>query len=886
MNHATNSHPRAATALFLFILLSVLATCAHVPPALSQPSAATAPGMDDALTLWATGDARKVLPDAVPETHNTIWDADKQQVTLRAARNETAAFQLILSTSAPLRNVDVIPGAFSGTGDRATPTITLYRQGYYAVGTNSDPWGAGIPVAILVPGAIPDPLIPFVDPYDHAHRVGAPFAIPAGRSQALWVDIAIPVDWPAGDYTTTFTVTVQEQPVATISLLLHIWDFTLADRSSLRVFVPSDPLWTLPSQYNVPETVEAVAPLANKMNQALFAHRLIPGSFLHRPQVSESSDTLALDFSEIDAEMTPYMDAGLSLFFLPDPWDGVSEQYSFRNGQGDYYEAAAFDDPLFVAKATQYYRVLRDHYAAAGWLDKAVAYPVDETEWVADEPLHNGPAGFQRLQQWSQLIKAADTTLRVSAASVYPAPPGPPERGWVDLRGWVDDWQVVADDVESNPSLFQKRQALGETISYYLNDYGDFIDYKATLHRALAWDAFLYDAYSVQGWAAAAWIDEDLVPHSPWTSTFTGVYGHGGGAFFWPGYHIEDDPNSNIDGPLPSLRLKMLRQSLNDFDYLTLLAAATSDAYAHAVARTLIPTDLFHADPAAEDLYAQRAWIGSVLSGERPLVPITLTGQVTDADSGIAVAAAWVQAAHTATRSDSSGVYTLPVGSDDTAITINHPHYRSQTLPISTMPLNAALSPLPITTTSLFSFETDAEIAPELWEYVNVLNASRSREHATDGDWSFSILFDDNVGDDAEAGTEALPLSDWRGYDALELDVTNQSDYTTELEVGIADSQNGWYPSSGGIFLLWPHTARHISIPTAEIAGDVDLSSVVWLSLAPETVTAQTDYQDKRHRWPLGRRHLFIDNIRLLRGIAGGTPTPTSTQQWLPWLLR
>ena len=120
-----------------------------------------------------------------------------------------------------------------------------------------------------------------------------------------------------------------------------------------------------------------------------------------------------------------------------------------------------------------------------------------------------------------------------------PIPPGPPERGWIDLTGLIDDWNVVADEVDVNPALFRSRQALGETVSTYSNDYGDFIDYKATLHRALTWHAYVHDVYSIGGWAAAAWIDDDLVSHSPWTTVFNGVYGHGGGACAAPrGQHV------------------------------------------------------------------------------------------------------------------------------------------------------------------------------------------------------------------------------------------------------------------------------------------------------------------------------------------------------------
>ncbi|NOX61685.1 MAG: DUF4091 domain-containing protein [Chloroflexi bacterium] len=878
-----------ALALSLFSLLIVVAIRMRAPGPVARADAGR-------LVLWAAGDARKILPGAPVESNNVVWDATRGEVRIKAARNETAAFQLVLTATQSLSQVDVTIGAFEGPTALPAGAVTLFREAVYTVGSPSDPWGYGIPAATLPPGPIPDALIPFEDPYQPGQPLGAPFDVLAGENRVIWVDVAIPADSPAGDYAAPITVTVGGKPEAAAVVRLHVWNFTLPDRPSLPILVPSDPYWTLPPQYEMGEDLEGVASVARKMNQALFQHGLLPGSFLSRPQVYEQDGALVLDFTDIDAEMAPYMSAGLSLFHMPDAWDGAAERYPFRDAQGDYYRRAAFDDPVFRQKAIAFYRALRDHYAARGWLDAALAYPTDETQWVADEPLHNGPMGFQRLQQWAQIIKAADEDIRVSAASVFPAAPGPSERGWVDLKGLVDDWQIVADDMEGYPPIFQERQALGETISYYLNDYGDFIDYKAALHRLLVWDAFLYDIDSIQGWAAAAWIDEDLIPQNPWETSLDGVFGHGGGAFFWPGNHIEGDPDLNTNGPLPSLRLKLLRQALYDYEYLRLLAETTSSGYAKGVARDLIPRDLFHADPPLERFYAQREWMGEILGGEREMTPVTISGRVTDANAATGVAGALVQAAHTAARTDASGVYTLTLAANETTITVTHPRYHPQVVSVASSPLNINLTPLAQETTLLFSFEDEAEV--EAWEPTNVISLARVQAHATDGQWALAVQFDDKPAEDAEIGAWDLPLLDWRGYDFLELDAYHASDYYTEFEVGVADDAGGWYPSTGGAIFFWPRMARRIVIPISELGRDLDLSAIGWLSLAPETVTEQTDYKNNVRRWPLGPRLFYIDNIRLIRLLetplpqptlaptTTPTPTPHSTpvRQWLPLL--
>jgi hypothetical protein len=65
---------------------------------------------------------------------------------------------------------------------------------------------------------------------------------------------------------------------------------------------------------------------------------------------------------------------------------------------------------------------------------------------VSDEPLNNGPDGLQRLLDWASLVKGVDPDFKVATASVYPIPPGPPDRGWVDLVGYVDEWEIAPDE--------------------------------------------------------------------------------------------------------------------------------------------------------------------------------------------------------------------------------------------------------------------------------------------------------------------------------------------------------------------------------------------------------------------------------------------------------
>ena len=81
-------------------------------------------GQDQSVRLWAVSQNVRVNPvtgtlmEARPDIHqdypsedyrrgNLVWDAQRKTVSLKAARNEFVAFQLIIESDAALKGVDV-----------------------------------------------------------------------------------------------------------------------------------------------------------------------------------------------------------------------------------------------------------------------------------------------------------------------------------------------------------------------------------------------------------------------------------------------------------------------------------------------------------------------------------------------------------------------------------------------------------------------------------------------------------------------------------------------------------------------------------------------------------------------------------------------------------
>ncbi len=190
-------------------------------------------------------------------------------IALAGAGNETVSFQVFITagtgTSAALSNVTVditsTSGSTSLTGSNggtltsfntncsempaasmssqvnpyctAASNINRFLEGYLPSYTYVNPAtvGWGTYATLDISGNVPDPLIPFYDPYDSGNpAVGAVFNVQPGTTQAVWVDVSIPAvstSQPAGFYSGTVTVKEGGTTLASIPINLTVWNGNL-----------------------------------------------------------------------------------------------------------------------------------------------------------------------------------------------------------------------------------------------------------------------------------------------------------------------------------------------------------------------------------------------------------------------------------------------------------------------------------------------------------------------------------------------------------------------------------------------------------------------------------------------------------------------------------
>lgn len=189
---------------------------------LALTAAAAAPvSTPDINTVWVVDDMQSIRPNTPTGSATSI--------TIEAARGEYVAVQpIVTATNQALTNVRVTT---------SFPNSEVYRESYINVPTSSPHW-AGVSTP-LPPGWFPDGLIPTHDP-----ATGDPIPVGAelraqnatvalGTHQPYWVDIYVPYGTPAGDQFGTITVQTN-QGTATLSVTLHVWNFDLPLKPSLK----------------------------------------------------------------------------------------------------------------------------------------------------------------------------------------------------------------------------------------------------------------------------------------------------------------------------------------------------------------------------------------------------------------------------------------------------------------------------------------------------------------------------------------------------------------------------------------------------------------------------------------------------------------------------
>ncbi|MEW6364499.1 MAG: glycoside hydrolase domain-containing protein [Acidobacteriota bacterium] len=286
------------------------------------------------------------------------------------------------------------------------------------------------------------------------------------------------------------------------------------------------------------------------------ANLVANGDFQLTPEQAE----IRVDFSRFDQAAEYALDElGSDSFMLDLP--------HFASGWlGEYYlpRFLGYDwgTAEYEAAFGRMLRIITDHLAARGWLDRAYTYWYDEPE----------PETYPVVVEGMQILHRAEPRLqRLLTEQFEPK-----------LAGHVDIWSPVLDLFRRDWA--QERQAAGEEVWWYVctgpkAPYpNDFIDHPGIEHRIRYWMAWHYKVQGDLFWQTNYWTCDEVFPRSkpqdPWIDPQSynsdGVWGNGDGRLLYPPRNWKDG-KERIEGPTPSIRWELIREGIEDYEYFWLL---------------------------------------------------------------------------------------------------------------------------------------------------------------------------------------------------------------------------------------------------------------------------------------------------------------------------
>ncbi len=539
--------------------------------------------------LWTTPTCAKVFPETA---RSPIPESTGDHLQLCAAANEFEPLQVVVWS--PTDGACSVSLPSFGIGE----TVTLHSVEYVNVTRASDSSGTT--------GLWPDPLLP--------RAAGESIPLTAGRNRPLWITVRLPETAPPGDRTATLGLTIGGSTYR-VPVRLHVFDFALPREIHLD------------SQMNYSHQALGGGSSLARVEQIktfFHEHRMTPtgvawpaglnynGGITYdcARETFDDRDGGAYSFSQLGPK---YVD-GVG-------WNGVGfpsfQAFQFTNNstprpdtfcgiaRGDHYGTAAYN-----AKWQRMLAALDAYLVAHDYADKAYYYVMNEPQDQAD---YNLAAHLARLS------RAAAPHLRLAIseepkAEIFDNATYPGAR--------YDLWIASIPHYDRDPETARERQAEhGEQVFWY-SLWGDrppyfnpiTIDHRGLESRLLGFAAFGhridgYAYYSLTGWG------------DPWANPWL-ADNNGDGFLLYPERGSTSSPTRFI----PSIRLELLREAFEDYEYLWIAngrrkPGAREASPVDAAVTSAVPS-LTSWTKDSERFMDLRKELGRYIAGERTDVPV------------------------------------------------------------------------------------------------------------------------------------------------------------------------------------------------------------------------------------------------------------------------
>ena len=583
----------ALTPLILFVLVACGGQ--DVTATASPSELETAP--DRPWTVWGTHGNRKIWPDLRPVNPHG------GSVEIQAARNEWEPFQVVVTAHDDLVNVRVSADQFRDAQGNTIVAPTVYRQHYIEIADTANKRYGKV-------GWVPDALVPLFHPETGEPTGGlyggVEFDIAAGGFEAFWFDAYVPEDTTPGVYQAIVTVSAGNLDPVAVPIQLEVFNFTLASPKRLQGFFQMDEN-SIRQLHGVQRwSMQDRQALTHKYEEMLHNHYIDNWSpitgwnyGLNRVRITDTDGQVRVDWSRFDALVAPYLDGtayengvpARSLFvpyYLPTMrndgtgWASRVNRHNYQNMDLDLFR--------------QWIREVNRHFTEQSWMDKAYWFYFDEPflqDWKYDAFLKVAP-----------IVREEAPDLKIMVTDGYF-----PDRGRDRLLDYIDVWNPVTWQVRPNTVEFYRQRKAEGKFNKWNQTLGNanphvalpnlFPEYDMMFHRIWGVMSKNFGSQGLEWWDTNYWFDRDRGGRlNPWVDpvahpSFRQPLNKDG-SLFYPGRPHEiggEQDNRGDHFPVASLRMKALREAIEDYEYLYMLAELgyTEEDFDINVLHTIIP---------------------------------------------------------------------------------------------------------------------------------------------------------------------------------------------------------------------------------------------------------------------------------------------------------
>jgi hypothetical protein len=495
-----------------------------------------------ALRIWEVNPLVKVFPDTPPQVQ-------VRAVSVELACNEYQAFQLALCAAAtntthlsiavsPLKNRD---------GDELPP-VKIERVGYVPVdypsayySTDVPEWCRKVPqgagAADGWAGWWPDPLAP-----------GSNLALSPNEAQPVWFTVHAPKLAAPARYQAKVTLAIDGKETLEIPLTVQVLPFALPEQGQLRAIFDMrfGPGGSFASGADSKED-------QRKWLRFIAEHRLGINEIHPPPKFGYREGKVTMDAAEFDEVARFCFDElGMNVAYTP--------QFFYMFGWA-YPPKKLFGldpfTPEWIAALQQAYRLFTDHLRQKGWHDKFVYY-------ISDEPHFQNEFVLEQMKRLCALLHEVDSIIPIYSST------------WRHCAAWDDSldlWgigQYGCFPVDEMERLQRAGKQMWFTCDGQMATDTPFL----ATERLLPYYCFRYGVRGFEFWGLAWWT------YDPWKTGWHQFirqsdegkkyywirYPDGDGFLAYPGKPV------GVDGPVSTIRLEQIREGLEDYEALSLLA--------------------------------------------------------------------------------------------------------------------------------------------------------------------------------------------------------------------------------------------------------------------------------------------------------------------------